>query len=445
MRPGALVLVACLWTPAAWAADEPMLGSAGSLWGDLDLAYRLRLEVRDNGDLDSGRPDTSLMALQRVRIGLDLHHAEWLQVLAELQDSRALGMGNGSVVYSGNADLHQAFLRLTIARLLTLTLGRQMIDLGDQRLVGSLEWSNVGRVFDALRIGVSHGMGSLDVFAAVFTPESGGNLLRGTWFAGIHSTLELRSRAVVWDHYVLGLFDTEGALPQGTVRDPGADAGPGPEREIVTVGTRLALSGRGLASTFEVAYQTGYHFVGHEPGAATVFHDAYALHGDVQYTFQAPLSPAIRIEVNHASGNRDDASRHWSRFDNLFPTNHGHYGALDLASWSAILDASAGLSFSPARDVRIRADYWILLRGSPHDGWFGASGAELAPAPDPLNPTAHDTDLLLGHEVDLLLKAAVNAHLAIQAGMGVFVPRGYALLKGSSVQLWGFVMLSATL
>ncbi len=86
MKPCLVLPIVLLCAAPVWAGEEPMLGSGDSFWGDLSLAYRLRLETRDNGDLDAALPDTTFMALQRVRLGLELHHADWIEVLAQLQD-----------------------------------------------------------------------------------------------------------------------------------------------------------------------------------------------------------------------------------------------------------------------------------------------------------------------------------------------------------------------
>jgi len=345
-----------------------MLGSKDSLWGSLGLQYRLRIEVRDNADLDLDEEDTLLMGLQRARLHLDLNYADWLEAFVQFQDSRALGYGNSATVYDGNSDLHQAWARVTIAKIFSIKAGRQMLVYGDQRLVGAFEWSNVGRVFDGLRMWLTYGLGQIDLFAAVFTPDGRGDLTKGTWFTGLYNSFGFVDGAITWDQYVMGLFDTPGAMPAGTVIDPAAEPEPGPERSLVTLGTRLRLVMGGVSTGVEGAYQTGYQYGGFGNDDITVDQHAYALHGDFTYTFDAHTRPFIRFEVNHASGNKDDSDRHWRRFNNLFPTNHGHYGYMDLASWSSALNGSVGFGLKPTEIVALQVSYWILARGSKYDG-----------------------------------------------------------------------------
>jgi hypothetical protein len=449
MTCASLALAICLSASRGHAADEaadgPMLGTKDKLWGQIGIEYRLRLEVRDNADLDSSDGDTLLMALQRARLMAGLNWADWLSAFMQLQDSRALGYGNGSVFYDGNTDLHQAWAEIRVPGILSFKAGRQVLAYGDQRLVGGLEWHNVGRVFDAVKLRFTHPIGWLDVFGTVFTPDNLGNLKRATWFTGIYDQLSLLSGMIVFEQYVMGLFDTPGAMAPGVVYGPGVDSDTGPERAEITFGTRLALRGKGLAVTIEAAYQTGYHQVGFEHGTESIEHAAYALHGDIGYTFQVPTSPFIRIEVNHASGNDGNLTVQWKRFSNLFPTNHGHYGFMDLVNWSNAINGSLGAGLKPSDMLTLVVHWWVLARASKLDGWYDAGGKELSAPPDPSSPAARDDDLMLGHEVDLTLEIMLSGHAKIVSGFGLFVPQGFARTRGSDVQIWGYGMLMVNL
>ncbi len=449
-----LAAVACLFvsvTAIPWTAlagtggAEPMFGSYGALWGKIGLEYRLRLEVRDNMDLDRSTDDLGFMGLQRARLQLSLDWSDWVEAFVQVQDSRTLGMGNSTIFYDGNTDLHQAWARFTISKIFTVKAGRQVLAYGDQRLIGGLEWSNVARSYDGLRLSLQYRFGTIDAFVSVFTPDRGGNLLDGTWLFGVYDTMRFLAGMIVWDQYVIGLFDTEGAMPPGTVYGPDVDVSTGPERGIVTIGTRLRLSGHGIDAGLEAAYQTGYQSVGYDRGDPTVDTNAFALHGDVKYTLPVLTGPFLRIEANIASGNGHDDDRHWKRFANLFPTNHMHYGYMDLMSWSNTVNGSLGAGLSPCKAVTLAVDWWVLARLSEEDGWFGAAEQSLAAPPDPAAPGLHDGDPMLGHEVDLTLVIRIGEHAQVSSGFGAFVPRGFGRSRGSDVQLWGFAMLNVTL
>jgi hypothetical protein len=433
------LLVSLFFSPLAAMAQDapppPLIGERDGLWGAPQLMYRARGELRDGADLDADAEDSRLFGLQRVRLGLALNYADWLEALAVVQDARFAGMGNSSVAYTGNTDLHQGFARIHFGDTgLSLKLGRQQLVYGAQRLIGHLEWSNQGRVFDAAKLSFKHPLGQLDGFTAVFAPQPGGNLFDATHFSGLYDTISLFDGMLVWDQYLLGLVDIGDALPPGQVASPELEV-TAPARQLLTLGTRLAFEGYGARAELEGAYQLGDSDANEHIG-----HSAFALHADARYTIPVPLDPYIGVEANYATGDDAGTDTQAERFVNLFPTNHLHYGYMDLASWSNVINGGLRAGFALG-ELSFRLDYWLLARASADDGWYNAGGQTLlavADAPD-------NDELLLGHEVDgsLMWKASENVKLV--SGLGVFLPAGFALEKGGDPQLWGFGMLIVSL
>ena len=76
----------------------------------------------------------------------------------------------------------------------------------------------------------------------------------------------------------------------------------------------------------------------------------------------------------------------------------------------------------------------------------GATGLFMVGGGVPKN-FAQDTVVcaeVLGHEVEMLASWRVGANLALDAGVGFFVPRGFARQRGDDLQSWAFVMMNAT-
>ncbi|MFH1807119.1 MAG: alginate export family protein [Pseudomonadota bacterium] len=421
-------------------APPPMVGQRDGVWGDLTLQYRARPELRENADLDAAAADTLVFGSQRARLGLGMHYQDWLTGFVQVQDARLAGFGNDAVGYSGNTDLHQAWAEVKIPSLsLALKLGRQQLMFGDQRLVGALEWANQGRVFEAARLTWKHGLGSLDAFSAVFTPGKKGNLLDATHFSGLYSALAFLDGTLVCDQYLLTLVDTGLALPAGTLLDPGAsEAQTALRRQIFTLGTRARYAGFGVNAGVEGALQ-----LGSLNADAQVGQFAYALHGDAAYTLALPTSPSLGLEVNVATGDDTGTAKQSERFINLFPTNHGFYGFMDLASWSNALNGALHAKLTLWSGVQVGLSYWLLARATADDGWTNAGGATLLAANND-QPGEHADELLLGHELDATVSFKVNAYLTWQTGLSTFLPTGFALDKGSDAQLWGYSMLTAS-
>lgn len=101
-------------------------------------------------------------------------------------------------------------------------------------------------------------------------------------------------------------------------------------------------------------------------------YDAYAYAGAVGYTMK---KFRIGVEGAIASGdhNRNDGVS--ATFNNLLPSNHGHYGAADLVGWANLRAASLDLSWKVGEDSKLRFQYWYIRKLVAQDGWYGASGA----------------------------------------------------------------------
>lgn len=129
----------------------------------VDFEARARFEARSNNrDFDDRINDDNddSWAVTRLRIGLAVKPAPWLKLYAQVQDTREFDSdrvntpglrGNEG---DDNFDLRQAYVELGDLKAfpLSLTLGRQRLSYGEQRLVADSRWGNFGRTFDAVKL-----------------------------------------------------------------------------------------------------------------------------------------------------------------------------------------------------------------------------------------------------------------------------------------------------
>ena len=104
----------------------------------------------DNKDFDSGSNASNTNYL-RTRLGFLFAPEDDLGIFIQLQDSRGFGEETSTLDGSaGNFDMHQAYVRVynIFNQPLTLKLGRFEAAFGNQRLIGAVGWSNIGRSFD---------------------------------------------------------------------------------------------------------------------------------------------------------------------------------------------------------------------------------------------------------------------------------------------------------
>lgn len=148
MRLGQGALIA-----AALAAPAPALGQELKPLADM----RLRYEHVDQ----EGLPDEADALTYRIRAGAELKWSDW-SLLAEGEGTAALveqydsGL-NGKTQYPivadpENIELNRLQLQYRGLKKSVFTLGRQRINIEDQRFVGSVGWRQNEQTFDAARI-----------------------------------------------------------------------------------------------------------------------------------------------------------------------------------------------------------------------------------------------------------------------------------------------------
>lgn len=128
----------------------------------------VELRARYEGVEQAGRPDDAEALTLRSRLGWQTAKWSGLQALVEFEDVRPLADDrydsalNGRTTYAQVFDpevteLNRAQLVWTPSKDYTLTLGRQRMNLDNQRFVGGVAWRQDEQTFDAVRIDAGFG------------------------------------------------------------------------------------------------------------------------------------------------------------------------------------------------------------------------------------------------------------------------------------------------
>lgn len=348
--------------------------------------------------------------LLRTRAALGLSYSSF-GAYVQVQDSRAIGEEASTSATFSNLDLHQGYLELKSPGGIPLTarVGRQELAYGDQRLVGSANWANVGRSFDAalFRVNAPSAI-TVDAFWARLHQDPRASYTRtmGDDFFGLYGSMKREKFTV--DAYGFMVYDRGGSQDTNNDGTPDAFRFPGGgELYLYTPGVRAdAKPLQGLHLNGEFAYQFG------KRGQSTV--SAYALHAAADYTFTAPLSPKIIAGYNRASGDANATDKKWNTFDNLFPSNHDKYGLMDLAGWKNLSDPYVGVSVKPHSTVTVSAQGHLLSRVEAGDTFYRASGAALRDRALVLSRAT--TASHVGTELDLVAGWEPTKGLSVQSG-----------------------------
>ena len=143
--------------------------------------------------------------------------------------------------------------------------------------------------------------------------------------------------------------------------------------------------------------------------------EAYAFHIDGGVTLPVPMAPRLSAEFNTASGNKNDGK--WRSFDQLYPTNHIHFGYMDRMSWKNMNHFAFGLQLRPNKDSHFEVTGHLFSRQEATDGVYHAGQAQFF-----ANPDNNSTDV--GEEIDVVYTHFFTPgnHVAWQIGGGVFLP-----------------------
>lgn len=363
---------------------------------------RLRVEAKDNLDFQKKNDDGKTRWLYRSRL-----EGTWKpkpKFLLFLQGQMAQDFSEKGTKLQGleeDPDIAQAYAQFG-AKGSFLRLGRQELSVGEERLIGAFDWSNVGRRFDAIRwFGEKKSKNwKWQTFAGRVVnidPQKLNRPIAEEFLGGVHlqHSREGQSRELAYffrQNRSFGLNET-------------------------TVDYRAVASrGKGKA-VLEAAYQFG------NEGSRNI--RAFAGQITLGVTGAGGMKPSFEVGFDYATGDSEPNDETRKTFDNLFPTNHKFYGYLDLAAWKNLQNRRASLSLQPAEKWKVKADVHFLSLATTADAWYAASGAvfkKIADAPS----------RRLGMEGDFTALWSAHRTFNVLFGASVFAPGPYAKAAGGA-------------
>lgn len=389
-----------------------------------DFQERLRFEIRENNfdfndEINTVNDDSWL--LQRARLGLKVSPTDYLSFYVQGQSSFELGSERpnepGVLGAEGDdaIDLRQAYIQ-TGPEAFNITMGRQLLTYGDERLVGGFDWNNIGRTFDAVKLHYHTDLWSLDVFSSsVVVPDSdefnysdfldGNDTGRDQIFSGLYFSTKL----IPVQRTDLYAFHLHESYTAG-------------DTNFVTLGTRIkadVLKTSGFDYETEIAVQFG------DVKGQNL--SAFAGHWGAGYVWiKSPIKPRLFFEYNFASGDDSSADSDVGTFQNLFPTNHKFYGYMDVFSWQNIHNPAVSFSIQPAKGVKLQLDYHAFWLAKTTDVWYRANGVTA------VRPMTKGADSFVGTELDFTVSWKVTKQLSFLAGYSHFFAGNYLKASGRS-------------
>ena len=286
------------------SATVLLASPAAGLAQDVDLSGQLRprFEARDAGPGTSSEFFTSM----RLRLGVQAELERSITVYAELQDVRVFGEESSTLAdfQADGLDLHQGYISAQLGRngAITAKVGRQETNLGGQRLVGAVGWTQQGRSFDGARVSARGGWGGLDLIAYKLSETDRTDRTTDAEFLGAYSSFDTGG----------GDLELYGFLNRS---DAGGETSQG------TLGGRFDGSAGRVRYRFEGATQTGTR--------QDLDVSAFMIGARGGITVDEERS-TITLWWDYLSGDDDGGDGEIKVFDTLFATNHKFYGFADV-------------------------------------------------------------------------------------------------------------------
>jgi hypothetical protein len=382
--------------------------------GDLTLSLAPYAQYRPRAEFIGDRALTSeaiaTVVTHRARLGLVARTGSIMHLRIEMQDVRAFGAELAPpseppdpTVFGrveGSIDMHQAYLALTFTPLVEVRIGRQEINVDNQRIVGALDWAQRARTFDGVRV-----LGAKDdtlaySFAAFTISDRDVNPTLGDAWLAIAALDVL----VIPKHklHMAAFYDAQLSTP----------------RQRATAGGRFA----GGIAGFDYEIET------YAQGSRKDDGIRYAALAGLRfgYTLDVLLHPSAGFVVDVLSGAPGGVDAPGlTTFDPFYGLNHAFYGYQDLFTNLPLHTKNQGLV-----DVAARVGL--------SEGPFSARAFVHVFA-----PTSSTAALpLYGVEPDLVVGYAPFRGLRVEGGASLFVPVGDALGRGTRMAPWAYAQLA---
>jgi len=453
-RATVALLAASLAGPAAWAAEAPAGKTAPSTtllndwlraqspefkaW-DLGGQIRFRYEDKPNAGtfpnadfIAAGPANDDEFILFRERLHLGYQPESWLKFYVEAQDASGYWDERTPSPNTDVFDLQQAYLQWGDGKKcpFSLKLGRQELVYGDERFVGRGDWSNTGRVFDAIKLRAEGSAGWVDGFTSHVVVPYDDHFNESNdedWFSGVYAATR---RGVPWQETQVYCLVRNYSAAAADAIAPGVPGSPKTARDIVTFGTLWkSLPGKlgGWDYSLEVAGQLGTV----NSGGVRRDQRSYAVFASGGYTLtKAWASPRLGIGYEHGSGDSNPNDGTVETFENVFGTQHRPYGQMDLFGARNMHIPKLSLTAKPAKNFTVGVDYLWFILADPNDYLYPESGSGRSGNGYGIHP---GYDAYVGSELDLVGTYTFKNWGVLQAGYGHFFVGEYVTQSVGSV------------
>ncbi len=385
----------------------------------IDAELRPRFEYRHGfKTLFPDNVDPAAFVSQRTRLKAGFT-MEKLDFFISVQDVRVWGdVATLNTADNNGFSLHEAWANIWLSENFALKLGRQEINLDDQRIFGSVNWVQQARSHDAALLNYKKDKFKMSI-AFAFNQE-GESLANTTYnitnnykamqYVWLHKDWENFSGSFLFLNNGLQFIDTNNADNNDT-------------RYSQTVGTHLKYKKGKLNLSSNLYYQFGKDRLDNSLSA-------YLLGLDAKYGISKKVTLGTGLEYISGNDNGAPANGDNNAFTPLYGTNHKFNGLMDYFYVGNHGD-NVGLF-----DIYLNSTIAINPKSKLNIAFHNFSAAADLSGSD---------EKQLGNELDLTYSYKLQKSVVLKAGYShLFASDGMEILKGNTdgnTNNWGWVMI----
>ena len=299
--------------------------------GKLKVSFEFRTRYEDRTGVSFGKDPEQSPLLIRTRLGISYRPYSWIRFSGMVQDARAPLWGeNAPSSVRDHADLHEGYFELFPDRKegFHLIAGRQMLNYGEGRLLGTPQWNNLSRTYDNARTGYRLHFAQFEFLIASPVKIRIGEFNRpvlGERLWGSYTTFPNVFRKTLLEVYVLRRDQNRaGGFTGGSTRDGAWHS---------AISRRWTVTGK-----------------------------PFDLCGEYKYA--------------SSTGNPKDPSREGT-FDQLYPSNHDCFGHQDLFGWRKLHNLRVFGSWGVLKNLSVNGVYSDFWLASARDALYNSSGKSI--------------------------------------------------------------------
>ncbi len=336
----------------------------------------------------------------------------------------------GNPGYAGDPiTMNQAFLELKMDYGLSLQAGRMSLRYGDQYILGSADWTDNGRSFDALKLRYTQDKSYIDIIMSKVIENNKATNVAATGddkdMNGIYASWFVNDNLKTLDVYYLYQFDQRSAA--SATATSGADT--------ARPSTFFGVQGLRFVTAFDnVGWKAEF--------AQNLGSDGTAFIATGQKDKNDMLDTEVSYNVNDAMKTRVGlqyfkGGQNWIEF---YPTTAKQLGIVDVVGRRNL--SGFGLHYTATFSERyaMDADYYSFKRTSTDATAYGVGTT--------IGTVAASTSDDVGQEIDLVGKFMASKSLTWSLGVNIFQPGAYVkdnqnattADSGGRVSHYGYIM-----